>query len=690
MNHTKNGQHNHHGDDHHHDHEKHHGPHPRDYSNHGHAGHDHHGDMVTEFRNKFFIILIFTIPIMLLSPMIQNFMGVDWRFTGDIYILATLSTFVYFYGGWPFIKGASGELKDGEPGMMTLIAMAISIAFFYSIAVVFGFDGEQIFWELATLVLIMLLGHWIEMRSINNASKALESLASLMPDTANRISEDGSTKEVRVEEIKAGDHVMVKPGEKMPLDGKIIKGKSQVDESMLTGESVPVVKSAGDEVIGGSINREGSLTVEIEKLMDESYLNQVIEMVKESQKTKSRTQDITNQAAKWLFYIALAAGIITFIVWVAIGSTVDTAIQRMVTVMVITCPHALGLAAPLVISVSTALSAKHGLLIRKRPQFERARNIDAVIFDKTGTLTEGTFGVTDIETFSDMDENTVLSYAATVENDSEHPIATGILDEASERNLELLELSNFNSISGVGIEGTVDGRDVKVVSPGYVAEQNIDFDDARLNEWSGQGKTVVFLMVDERLSGAVALADKIKESAKETVAELHKRNIRAIMLTGDNRKVADYVAEQIGIDEVYAEVLPNQKAEKVAEIQKRGLVVAMTGDGINDAPALTRADVGIAVGAGTDIAMDSADIVLVDSNPKDILAIFSLSKRTYNKLIQNLIWATGYNIFAIPLAAGILAPWGIILSPAVGAILMSLSTIIVAINAQLLHRFEVE
>lgn len=671
-------------------HEEHESSHSHEQSNSGHTGHDHHDDMVTEFRNKFFIILIFTIPIMLLSPMIQEFMGVEWRFTGDLYILAALSTFVYFYGGWPFLKGAVDELKGGEPGMMTLIGMAISIAFFYSVAVVFGFDGEQIFWELATLVLIMLLGHWIEMRSINNASKALESLASLMPDTAHRISGDGSTDEVRVDEIKAGDHVLVKPGDKMPLDGKIIKGESQVDESMLTGESVPVVKSVGDEVIGGSINREGSLTVVIEKLIDASFLNQVIEMVKDSQKTRSRTQDVTNKAAKWLFYIALAAGIITFIVWLAIGSTVDTAIQRMVTVMVITCPHALGLAAPLVISVSTALSAKHGLLIRNRPQFEQARNINAVIFDKTGTLTEGAFGVTDMETFSSMDEDAVLSYAATVENDSEHPIATGIVDEASARNLELHEMSDFNSITGVGIEGTIEGRNVKVVSPGYVAEHNINFDDARFNEWSRQGKTVVFLVVDEKLSGAIALADKIKESAKETVAELHKRNIRAIMLTGDNQKVADHVAERIGIDEVYAEVLPDQKADKVAEIQERGLVVAMTGDGINDAPALTRADVGIAVGAGTDIAMDSADIVLVDSNPKDILAIFSLSKKTYNKLVQNLIWATGYNIFAIPLAAGVLAPWGIILSPAVGAILMSLSTIIVAINAQLLHRFEVE
>ena len=679
---------------HHHEkgtsHEGHESSHNHEQSNNGHMGHDHHGDMVAEFRNKFFVILIVTIPIMLLSPMIQEFMGVEWRFTGDLYILAALSTFVYFYGGWPFLKGAVDELRGGEPGMMTLIGMAISIAFFYSVAVVFGFNGEQIFWELATLVLIMLLGHWIEMRSINNASKALESLASLMPDTAHRISGDGSTDEVRVDEIKAGDHVLVKPGDKMPLDGKIIKGESQVDESMLTGESVPVVKSVGDEVIGGSINRVGSLTVEIEKLMDASYLNQVIEMVKDSQKTKSRTQDVTNKAAKWLFYIALAAGIITFIVWLAIGSTVDTAIQRMVTVMVITCPHALGLAAPLVISVSTALSAKHGLLIRNRPQFEQARNINAVIFDKTGTLTEGAFGVTDMETFSSMDEDAVLSYAATVENDSEHPIATGIVDEASARNLEFHEMSDFNSITGVGIEGKIEGRNVKVVSPGYVAEHDINFDDARFNEWSRQGKTVVFLVVDEELSGAIALADKIKESAKETVAELHKRNIKAIMLTGDNRKVADHVAEQIGIDEVYAEVLPDQKADKVVEIQERGLVVAMTGDGINDAPALTRADVGIAVGAGTDIAMDSADIVLVDSNPKDILAIFSLSKKMYNKLVQNLIWATGYNIFAIPLAAGVLAPWGIILSPAVGAILMSLSTIIVAINAQLLHRFEVE
>lgn len=678
-------------DNHNHaEHEESHHNHEESHESHNHSGHDHHAHMVTDFRNKFFIILVFTIPIVLLSPMIQNFIGVDWQFTGDSYIVAALATFVYFYGGWPFIKGAYDELKNKEPGMMTLIAMAISVAYFYSMAVVFGFNGEEMFWELATLVLIMLLGHWIEMRAINNASKALESLASLMPDTANRITENGETEEVQIDDIKVGDLLLVKPGEKMPLDGKIVKGKSQVDESMLTGESVPVEKSVDDEVIGGSINREGSLTIEVEKLMNESYLTQVIDMVRESQRTKSKTQDVTNKAAKWLFYIALAAGIITFIAWISIGATIDTAIIRLVTVLVIACPHALGLAAPLVISVSTSLAAKHGLLIRKRPQFEKARKINAVIFDKTGTLTEGKFGVTDIQTFNNIDENILLSYAATIENDSEHPIARGILNEAKLKELELLEMSNFNSITGVGIEGTIDDKQVKVVSPGYVRKQKIDFDDKNFNKWSEQGKTVVFLLVNEELAGAIALADKIKESSKQTIEQLHKRNIKAIMLTGDNQKVANYVAEQIGIDEVYAEVMPNEKADKVTEIQERGLVVAMTGDGINDAPALTKADVGIAVGAGTDIAMDSADIVLVDSNPKDILAIFSLSKRTYNKLVQNLIWATGYNLIALPLAAGVLAPWGIILSPAVGAILMSLSTIIVAINAQLLHRFEVE
>lgn len=678
-------------DNHNHaEHEESHHNHEESHESHNHSGHDHHAHMVTDFRNKFFIILIFTIPIVLLSPMIQNFIGVDWQFTGDSYIVAALATFVYFYGGWPFIKGAYDELKNKEPGMMTLIAMAISVAYLYSMAVVFGFNGEEMFWELATLVLIMLLGHWIEMRAINNASKALESLASLMPDTANRITENGETEEVQIDDIKAGDLLLVKPGEKMPLDGKIVKGKSQVDESMLTGESVPVEKSVDDEVIGGSINREGSLTIEVEKLMNESYLTQVIDMVRESQRTKSKTQDVTNKAAKWLFYIALAAGIITFIAWISIGATIDTAIIRLVTVLVIACPHALGLAAPLVISVSTSLAAKHGLLIRKRPQFEKARKINAVIFDKTGTLTEGKFGVTDIQTFNNIDENILLSYAATIENDSEHPIARGILNEAKLKELELLEMTNFNSITGVGIEGTIDDKQVKVVSPGYVRKQKIDFDDKNFNKWSEQGKTVVFILVNEELAGAIALADKIKESSKQTIEQLHKRNIKAIMLTGDNQKVANYVAEQIGIDEVYAEVMPDEKADKVTEIQERGLIVAMTGDGINDAPALTKADVGIAVGAGTDIAIDSADIVLVDSNPKDILAIFSLSKKTYNKLVQNLIWATGYNVIALPLAAGVLAPWGIILSPAVGAILMSLSTIIVAINAQLLHRFEVE
>ncbi|WP_027964692.1 heavy metal translocating P-type ATPase [Halalkalibacillus halophilus] len=673
-----------------HNHHSSHEKHQNNSSNHDHSqhGHDHHGDMVKEFRNKFFLTLVITVPILLLSPMIQHFLGVDWRFSGDIYILAALATFVYLYGGWPFLRGAYDEWRQREPGMMTLIAMATSIAFFYSIAVVLGFDGDELFWELATLVLIMLLGHWIEMRSVNNASKALESLAELMPNTAYRMLENGDTEEVEIDQLQQGDYVLVKPGEKMPLDGKIIKGKSQVDESMLTGESAPVTKSEGDEVIGGAINKEGSLTIEVEKMMQDSYLSQVIEMVKNSQKTKSRTQDFTNRAAKWLFYIALIAGLTTFVVWIILGATADMAIQRTVTVMVITCPHALGLAAPLVISVSTALSARHGLLIRNRTQFENARNINAVIFDKTGTLTKGEFGVTDLQTFSSTSEDDVLRYAATIERESEHPIATGIVKEASDRQLELLELTNFNSITGVGIEGDINGKNVKVVSPGFIRDKAIQFDEQHYEEWSAQGKTVVFLLVDEELVGAIALADQIKDSSHLAIERLHDKNIKAIMLTGDNEKVAHYVAEQIGIDEVYAEVLPDQKAEKVKEIQSHGMIVAMTGDGINDAPALSTADVGIAVGAGTDIAMDSADIVLVDSDPKDILSIFSLSKRTYNKLVQNLIWATGYNIFAIPLAAGVLAPWGIILSPAVGAILMSLSTIIVAVNAQLLYKFK--
>ncbi|WP_020007315.1 copper-translocating P-type ATPase [Salinicoccus albus] len=680
-----------------HEHQDHHGN--EDHEHHDHSGHDHHGnghmghdhgDMVKEFRTKFFISLIVTIPVLLLSPMIQNFLGIDLRFEGDMYVLLVLSTFIFFYGGWPFLTGAISELKDRNPGMMTLIGMAITIAYVYSAMVVFGWPGEQLFWELATLVVIMLLGHWVEMNSISGASKSLEELVQLMPDEANRLKDDGSIETVAIQDLTHGDSVLVKPGEKIPVDGAITKGSSQVDESMITGESVPVDKSTGEALIGGSINKGGSLTVEVEKTGDDAYLSQVVEMIRSAQETRSKTQDFTNKAAKWLFYLALAAGFITFAVWILLGAPIDTAVQRMVTVMIITCPHALGLAAPLVIAVSTSLSAKLGLLIKDRAHFEEARKTDAVVFDKTGTLTQGAFGVTNIQTFGELSRTEILKFAGAVEKESEHPIAEGILNDAQEKAIELYESENFQSITGKGIEGQVQGKTIHVVSPGYVIDEALTFDDTEFQKWSEEGKTVVFLLIDEHIEGAIALSDIIRESSKEAVKTLHDHGIKAIMLTGDNEKVANYVAKTIGIDEVYAEVLPDKKASKIKEIQERGLKVAMTGDGINDAPALATADLGIAVGAGTDIAVESADIVLVDSDPKDVLGIFRLSKRTYSKLVQNLIWASGYNIVAIPLAAGVLAPVGIVISPAVGAVLMSLSTIIVAINAQLLRRFRIE
>src|SRR5699024_11166672 len=591
---------------------------------------------------------------------------------------------VFFYGGWPFITGAKDELKDKNPGMMTLIGLAIFIAYVYSVFVVFGFDGHNLFWELATLVDIMLLGHWIEMRSVMGASNALEKLVELMPNEANKIDEDGNVTEVPVTELKNNDQVLVKPGEKIPVDGTIIDGSSTVDESMLTGESVPVNKQKDDEVIGGSINNEGSLTVQVEKTGEESYLSQVIQVVKEAQESKSRTQDLTNRAAKWLFYLALAAGLITFIIWYSLGYSFDVAIERMVTVMVITCPHALGLAAPLVVAVSTSLSAEKGLLIRNRANFEKARTLNAVVFDKTGTLTEGEFGVRDIMPHGEHSEEDVLLWGASLEQNSEHPIATGIVKKAQEENLTLKKITHFESITGKGIEGEIDGKKVNVVSPGFIKDEGMEFDTEAFDAVSETGKTVILILVDDALIGMIALADIIREAAKEAVASLKEAGVHSIMLTGDNEKVAHWVAEQIGIDEVYAEVLPDEKAEKVKEIQEKGWKVAMTGDGVNDAPALATADLGIAIGAGTDVAMESADVVLVKSNPKDVVALMDLSAKTYRKMVQNLWWASGYNIVAIPLAAGVLAPIGIILSPAVGAVLIRLSTIIVAINAKML------
>lgn len=652
---------------------------------HGKNGHhNHHEHMVSDFKKRFWVSLIITVPILALSPMIQEFLGLReiLGFTGDSYVLFALSSVVFFYGGYPFLKGLFKELKSFTPGMMTLIAIAIAVAYIYSSAVVFGLAGKIFFWELATLIDIMLLGHWIEMKSIMGASKALEKLVKLMPSDAHKIMPDGSVNDVKLSELNSGDKVLIKPGEKIPADGVVLEGETSVNESMLTGESMPVTKTRDANVIGGSVNGEGSITVEVRKTGKDSYLSQVINLVREAQESKSKTQDLANRAAMWLTVIALGGGAVTLFVWLALmHKDFAFSLERTVTVMVITCPHALGLAIPLVVAVSTALSAGNGLLIRDRAAFEKARNIQAIIFDKTGTLTEGKFGVTDTVVLGNsIDEAELLKYAASVEAHSEHPIAKGITSSTD----DTFPVQNFKSITGKGAEGDVNGKKVKVVSPGYLREQNTPINDERIENLSSQGKTVVFVLLDEKISGAIALADIIRPESKEAISRLKEMGIQCMMLTGDNKQVAKWVSGEIGLDEYFAEVLPHEKSAKIKEVQSRGLIVAMTGDGVNDAPALAQADIGIAIGAGTDVAVETADIILVKSNPLDTAAIVGLSKATYKKMVQNLLWATGYNVVAIPLAAGVLYPIGILLGPALGAVFMSLSTVIVAINAKLL------
>lgn len=651
----------------------------------GHSRSEHEGHTIEGFKKRFWISIIITIPILILSPMIQHFIGLKeaLRFNGDIYALFVLSSFVFFYGGYPFLKGLIDELKNKQPGMMTLIALAISVAYFYSSATVLGVKGEDFFWELATLIDIMLLGHWIEMKSVMGASKALEELAKLMPDEAHKINDDGNVVEVKVSELNHKNKLLIKPGEKIPADGKIYEGKTSINEAMITGESKPVSRGEGDDVIGGSINGEGSIKIEVEKIGDETFLSQIVKLVKEAQESKSKTQNLANRAAFWLTIIAITAGTLTMFVWLMFsGQNFNFALARTVTVMVIACPHALGLAVPLVVAVSTALSAKNGLLIRNRNAFEQARNIQAIIFDKTGTLTKGEFGITETISFDkNYDEKEILKYAAAVESESEHPIAQGIVKSSEDK----YELKEFNSIPGKGAEGKVNGKDVKVVSPGYLEENKIEIQEKdKIEKLSIQGKTVVFVLIDNKLTGAITLADIIREESKEAIKQLKELGIKPMMLTGDNKQVAKWVADELGLDEYFAEVLPDKKAEKIKEVQSRGLTVAMIGDGVNDAPALAQADIGIAIGAGTDVAVESADIILVKNNPKDVISLIKFSRTTYKKMIQNLIWATGYNVIAIPLAAGVLYSEGIILSPALGAVLMSLSTIIVAINAKLL------
>lgn len=660
-------------------------PHGRKrHAGHG-SGHDHHVHMVADFRRRFWISLLLSVPVVALAPMIQTWLGLRetlW-FPGDSYVQFAFATVVYFYGGWPFLKGLIGEVTGRLPGMMTLIGLAISVAYFYSSAVVFGVRGESFFWELATLIDIMLLGHWIEMQSVMGASAALEKLVKLMPAEAHLV-EDGGMRDVPVTELTHGDRVLVKPGEKIPTDGTIVEGRTSINESMLTGESRPIEKGEGDQVIGGAVNGEAAVTVEVSKTGDETYLAQVIEMVRRAQESRSRTQDLANRAALLLTIVALSVGAVTLTTWLALGREFAFSLERTVTVMVIACPHALGLAVPLVVAVSTAISARNGLLIRDRTAFEAARSLDAIVFDKTGTLTEGRFGVTDIIPLGDMDEATILTLAASIESQSEHPIASGVVRGAEERGIRAPQPKGFRAIPGKGAEATVQDTNVKVVSPGYLRETSIEVASDEVRRVADEGKTVVFVLADDRLVGAIALADVIRPESREAIDRLKAMGVRVMMLTGDAQAVADWVSRELGLDEVFAQVLPDQKAAKIREVQSRGLRVAMTGDGVNDAPALTQADVGIAVGAGTDVAIESADIVLVRSDPRDVTAIVELARATYGKMVQNLWWAAGYNIIAIPLAAGVLYSTGILLTPAFGAVLMSASTVIVAINARLL------
>lgn len=647
----------------------------------GMSEHDHHTMMVADFKKRFYVVLVLTIPIMLLSTMIQHFMGVSWQFTGSSYILFALSSVVFVYGGWPFLTGLASEVKTKNPGMMFLIGFAISVAYSYSVAIVFGLKGMDFFWELDTLILIMLLGHWIEMRSVMGASNELELLVQLMPADAHMVMKD-MIHDVKTDTLKKNDIILVKPGEKVAADGIILEGESYVNESMLTGESKPVQKVKGDKVIAGSINGNGSFKVTVSHAAKDSYLSQVVKLVDDAQKSKSQTQLLADTAARWLTIIALVTGIGTFLYWYLTGQPLAFAMERMVTVIVICCPHALGLAVPLVVARSTALSAKHGLLIKNRTAFENARKITTVVFDKTGTLTVGRFEVSKVISLQKgMNEKELIRLTSALEQESEHPIATGILQKVKDLKLTIPKAENFKAITGRGVEAIVEGKKILVVSPGYLKENKLTVPDGFT---TNDTETIVFVIIDGELAGYIALSDKLRPESAEAIKTLKEENIKSILLTGDNHKVAASVSKTLGMDSFIAEVLPHQKLEKIKELQTQGEFVAMTGDGVNDAPALAQADIGIAVGSGSDIAAETAGIVLVNSNPKDIVSLILFGKATYRKMIQNLVWATGYNVIALPLAAGVLYNQGIILSPATGAVLMTVSTVVVAINASLL------
>jgi len=645
-------------------------------------GHDHHKMMIDDFRKRFYVVLILTIPIMALSEMIQSWVGFNFTFNGSGYLLFALSTVVFVYGGYPFLKGMVDELRNKNPGMMTLIGFAISVAFIYSVSTVFGLKGMDFFWELTTLILIMLLGHWIEMKSVMSASRELELLVNLIPSDAHLI-EGENVKEVRTDSLNPDDLILVKPGEKISADGVISEGDSYLNESMLTGESKPVLKKSGDKVIAGSINGNGSLKINVTHNSKDSYVSRVVKLIEDAQKAKSNTQLLADKAARWLSMIAILSGVTTFLFWWLDGQNLAFAIERMVTVIVICCPHALGLAVPLVVAKSTALSAKNGLLIKNRTQFENSRKISTLVFDKTGTLTIGKFEVSKIQSLDEaLNQNELIRLASALEQNSEHPIATGIITKAKELKITVPKTENFKALTGVGIEAKVEGKDIKIVSPGYLKENNLQIDK---NYEFDNNETVVFVIVEDKLSGYISLSDAIRPESYDAIKILKEQNIKTVLLTGDNKKVAESVSNKLNMDSYIAEVLPHEKLDKIKELQAKDEFVAMTGDGVNDAPALAQADIGIAIGSGSDIAAETAGIVLVNSNPIDVVNLILFGKATYKKMIQNLIWATAYNVVALPLAAGVLYKQGILLSPAMGAVLMSLSTVIVAVNAGFLR-----
>lgn len=644
-----------------------------------HQNHD-HSSMIDDFRRRFFFSLTLTVPILILSDMIQHWIGYTIDFAGRHYLLFAMGSAIYIYGGMPFLKGILAESRSLKPGMMTLIAVAITTAFLYSVAITFGLDGNDFYWELATLISIMLLGHWIEMRSVQSTSKSLELLAKLMPAEAHLIHGD-HIMDVAIDRLKPGDLILIKANEKVPADSIIIEGESYIDESMLTGESRPVKRKQDDRLIGGSINGAQSLKARVTSTGKESYLNKVINLVQEAQATKSKTQHLADRAARYLTFISIGMGTVTFAIALGTGATLEYSIERMVTIMVIACPHALGLAIPLVVAISTGAAAQKGLLIRNRTAFENSRLINAIVFDKTGTLTEGAFRVQRIESLSQgFAEAEILRLSASLEMHSEHPIARGIVAAAREQGLPLIDVTDFKSLTARGIEGKLDGDVFRMVSPGYLQAESISIPAV---ETDGS-ETIVYLLREKHLVGRLTLADAIRPESKDAVQFLQASGVKVFMATGDNRKTADAVSNRLGLDGVYSELLPHQKVEIITDLQKTGHYVAMTGDGVNDAPALAQADVGIAVGAGTDVAAETADIVLVNSNPSDIAALIAYGRATYRKMIQNLIWATGYNVIALPLATGFIP--GIAISPAIGAVFMSLSTVVVALNAQLLRR----